>query len=171
MSKFVLIATDTAIETAIGKAKTQGATLQGAFHRIACSIVARMLESKDHNTCVRLTNAMIEALPGMARKNALRSWVEHFLGYTYNKETKAFVFVKREGFKVELADAIAAPFWDFKAEEEFKPIADWTKLIAGLVGRGLKDIEKLGENSKVNMEQLAILQKMVPTKSQQTKTH
>ena len=88
-----------------------------------------------------------------------------------NKEEKKFVFAKKKGFKADLKEAINNPFWEFKAEEEFKPIQDWTKLISGLVARGLKDLEKMGEQSKVNMEQLAILQKMVPTKSQQTKAH
>ena len=171
MTKLNLITTDAAIESAIGKAKTQGATLQASFHRIAVSIVARMLETKDHNTCVRLVNAMIEALPAMTRKNAMRSWVEEFTGYTFNKEDKAFVFAKKEGFKTDLRAAIATPFWDFKPEVDFAPIQDWTKLIAGLVGKALKDIEKMGGNSKVNIEQLAMLQKMVPTKSQQGKAN
>lgn len=171
MTKFAYIATDAGIETAIGKAKTQGATLQASFHRIAVSILMRMEKDSDHNTCVRLVNSMIEALPAMTRKNAMKTWVEKYMGYAYNKDDKAFVFAKVSGFKINVKAAVNEPFWDCDPEKDYQPISDWTKLVAGLVARGLKDLEKMGENSKVDMEQLAILQKLVPVKSAQTKAH
>ena len=137
-----------------------GQSWQAGVHRILCSIVGLQAKDSDHKTCLRLVNDVLKAMPEGSRSNAVKDWIHVYTGYYWNKEQKAFVFQKVTGFKLDLEAAIKEPFWLLTKEAEYQPIQDWTKLLKALVQKGLKDVEALGENSKVDVAQLKALAKL-----------
>ena len=148
------------ITKGIALSRKAGQSWQLGVHRLLCSVVSLQEKYKDHNTCVRLVNEIIEAMPEGSRKNAAKDWVHVYTGYYWNKEAKAFVFQKVAGFTLDLKAAIAEPFWQLTKEAEYQPIQDWSKLLKTLVQKGIKDITTMGEQSNVNTDQLKALAKL-----------
>lgn len=155
-----LFVTENEISKGIALSHKAGQTWQSGVHRILCSIVGLMAKDSDHKTCVRLVNEVIKAMPEGSRSNAVKDWVHVYTGYHWNKDEKAFVFQKVQGFKLDLEAAIKEPFWQLTKEAEYQPIQDWTKMLKTLVEKAKKDISKQGEDTKVDIEQLKVLAKM-----------
>lgn len=71
-----------------------------------------------HND-VTLAQKLVEALPGLARKNALRDWFLAFGNIRYDEEKR--VLRHASGKSVNETQAAATPFWEFKPEAEYVP--------------------------------------------------
>ena len=91
-------------------------------------------------------------MPGMSRKNALKSWVEAHAGFVWNTDENQFVYNSK---RTKIADddvrqGIDTPFWDFKPEPEYKPF-DLEKVLDAVIDRAdkrVKDGVKKSDNIK-----------------------
>lgn len=98
--------------------KVKGKALDKLTHQAAVSTAAHWFEHGDYTLCSRL----LAAMPKSSRRNALISW---FMAYTSlvkntDKATSAdhiLVSIKGDAKRWDEAEAIATPFWDFKAVE------------------------------------------------------
>jgi hypothetical protein len=94
-----------------------GQRLQTEMHKLACSVLHHLGETKD----IRYTLAFIQAMPEMARVNGLHAWFEAFGPIKFNtpeaiKDGAPAAICVKDG-KTKLGDAMAKPFWKFKAKE------------------------------------------------------
>jgi hypothetical protein len=81
---------------------------------------------------VTLAHKLVEALPGMARKNALLAWFMQFGKFGYDEDTRMLTFDKAASTR--LGAAMETPFWQYKPEPEFRPL-DLPQEIMRLIGR------------------------------------
>ena len=144
--------TDEMIHKAIASVLKRGVSLQKDIHVVACSILRVWNTSGDVSKAVSQTNALVEAMPGMSRKNALKSWVEAHAGFVWNTDENQFVYNAK---RTKIADddvrqGIDTPFWDFKPEPEYKPF-DLEKVLDAVIDRAdkrVKDGVKKSDNIK-----------------------
>lgn len=126
-----------------------GQSLQAEMHKLACSVLVHLGETSD----IRVTLRFLAAMPEMARGNALHAWFETFgpIKFATPEEIKngaaAARFVK--GGKVRLGDAMAKPFWKFKATEgkPYEPLVMDTYLDQQ-IKRLEKDAKETGADHK-----------------------
>lgn len=158
-----LIKTDAKIDEMIASIGNRGKTLQNDIHRTACSIIRRWHESGDVSVAVRQMNALLEAIPSMARANAFKAWVEAYATFVWNNEDKCFAYHKNRT-KISLEDAKAAiqtPFWEFKKEPEYKPM-NLDDMIAALVARAEKRrLDGLKDGDSVDAEKVKALKALL----------
>lgn len=85
--------------------------LQVDAHIIACSILAHVELHGD----IRMVNSLLAAVgkDSMLRMNSLRTWFETFGKIKFEKGNPCYV----SNAKTRLGDAMAKPFWKFKAME------------------------------------------------------
>jgi len=153
-TKISLITTDAKINDMIASISKRGKSVQNDIHRTACSIVRRWHESGDVSVSVRQMNALLAAVPSMARVNAFKAWVEAYATFVWDTDNSCFAYHNKRT-KIALDDAKAAcatPFWEFKKEPEYKPL-NLDDMIAALISRadkrrqdGLKEGDVLDEN-------------------------
>lgn len=98
-----------------------GASWQAESHRVACSIVALFGENNDVRIVMPLIDKLTAAMPEAMRLNSLKLWFEAHapIKFSTSDEIKAGApavqYVK--GGKFKLGDAMAKPYWKFKAQE------------------------------------------------------
>lgn len=98
-----------------------GASWQQESHRVACSIVALFGENNDVRIVMPLIDKLVAAMPEAMRLNSLKLWFEAHapIKFSTSEEIKAGTpavqYVK--GGKFKLGDAMAKPYWKFKAQE------------------------------------------------------
>jgi hypothetical protein len=127
---FKLISGMPNIDRAIAMLHTKGQKLQAECHVLACSVLAHVAEHGD----VRVVAKFLNAMPEAARVNALRAWFEHYGPVAFEKNQPAFV----KGKKSYIGDAMAMPFWKFKAEPEYQAV-DVVKMLQATVKKLEKD--------------------------------
>lgn len=132
-----LLASVKAIEAGIASIHTIGQTLQSQMHIVACSVLKHLGKNGD----VRLLMKLVEAMPDMSRKNSLILWFETFGPVQYDTKNKSFVYIKAQA--VKLGDAMAKPFWKFKANEgaPYEPL-DMAKYIDQQISKLEKDAKE-----------------------------
>lgn len=140
-----------AIDTAIKSISRRGKTLERDIHVAAVS----SLNHAELHGDITLAQKLVDAIPTMARKNALKDWFLAHGKFSYDMANKALTYNKN-GVTL-LQEAIETPFWVFKPEAEYKPF-DINTAVAQLVHRAEKAVEK-GE--KVPTQKLEALRKLV----------
>lgn len=123
-----------AIGAAIKSISTRGKTLERDIHVAAVSCLAHA----DKHGDITLAQKLVDAIPTLARKNALRDWFLAHGKFSYDMQNKALTFDKKA--KTQLEASIATPFWEFKPEAEYKPF-NMEAAIVSLVKRAEKAIE------------------------------
>lgn len=131
------------IPKAIKDIHSRGQSLQADMHQLACSVLSHLGKTKD----IRHTLAFLQAMPEMSRANSMRQWFEAYgpIRFPTAEEKKAgapeAMFVKDK--KTLLGDAMANPFWKFKATEgvAYEPV-DVAAQIKQLIARLEKDQTK-----------------------------
>lgn len=98
------------IDTAIAGIHSAGQSLQTQMHMVACSVIQHYAKHNDKRVVLKL----LQAMPEMARGNALREWMNAFGTFTVGDKDE---IIAAPGKKLKLADAIAKPFYKFKAKE------------------------------------------------------
>ena len=140
-----------AIDTAIKSINTRGKSLERDIHVAAVSCLVHA----DKHGDVTLAQKLVDAVPSLARKNALRDWFIAHGKFDYDMTNKALTFNKKGTTLTD--EAIATPFWEFKQEAEYKPF-NLEAAVLQLVKRAESAIEK-GE--KVPSDKLKQLQSLV----------
>ena len=148
------------ITAAIKSLHTRGDTLQLDIHRLLVAICTRWAASGDMRPVAGHINLLLakDKLGGV-RKNAIREWVETFMGLKLVEEgeNKGDFYAPKSlanGQHMNLKELTNNRWWEFKPEAEYKPIDDPRKLIAGLIAKMEKDVGKMGDESKVTPEMI-----------------
>lgn len=123
------------IDKAITSIATRGKKLENDIHKAAVSC----LNHADLHGDITLAIKLVQAVPTMARKNALQDWFLNFGKFGYDTANKVLTFDKKKVTMLE--DAIAVPFWEFKPEPEYKPF-DMQASIMAVINKAQKAIEK-----------------------------
>lgn len=98
-----------------------GASWQAESHRVACSIIALFGENNDVRIVMPLIEKLVASMPEAMRLNSLKLWFEAHapIKFSTTEQIKggapAVQYVK--GGKFLLGDAMAKPYWKFKAQE------------------------------------------------------
>lgn len=154
------------IDAAIPMLAKSVATLNTNVQKLIVSLLADFKKSGDKPTAVRRANEVVKALGKGMRANSLQGWFEQNAPMVYNKETKLLVAgctgmsPVKDHTKIDLAVSTAALWYDAVAEQEYKPLEDWTKMLTALVKRAKDDLKHQGTKSKVDLAQLAVLEGM-----------
>ena len=158
-----LYITDELIDKAIASVFKRGVSLQKDIHVVACSILRVWNTSGDVSKAVSQTNALVEAMPGMSRRNALKSWVEAHAGFVWNADENKFVYNAK---KTTIADSdvrqgIDVPFWDFKPEPPYKPF-DLDKTLDAVIDRANKRIKDgVKKEDNIKSDRLSALKTLI----------
>lgn len=152
-STFKMLDGAKAIDTAIKSINTRGKSLQRDIHVAAVSC----LNHADKHGDVTLAQKLVDAVPTLARKNALRDWFIAHGKFSYDATEKVLTFNKKG--TTQLEQAIAMPFWEFKQEAAYVPF-DIQAAILTLVKRAEKAVNN-GDN--VDKKTLAALTALTGT--------
>lgn len=159
------------IEAGIAAIAKRSATLMTDVQKIAVSILRDMKQHGDKPTAAKRANALCHALGAGMRANALRQWFEQLSPMVWNDKEKMLV----PGFSVtspvkdhadiNVETCIATP-WQLAdgGEKAYRPIDNWSAQLASLVKRAKEDIKAMGDKSKVDLKQLAMLESMAEGK-------
>lgn len=147
---FKIIDNAKAIDVAIKSIASRGKTLERDIHVAAVSC----LNHADKHGDVTLAQKLVDAVPSLVRKNALRDWFMAHGKFSYDMTEKTLKHNSKG--KTQLQVAIDTPFWEFKPEAEYKPL-DLQAAILQLVKRAEHAIEK-GE--KLPADKLEALRKL-----------
>jgi hypothetical protein len=151
--KLKLIKGTAAIDKAIQSIARRGRTLESDIHLTAVSC----LMHTDVHGDVTLADKLIDSIPTLARKNALRDWFLAMGKFRYDEETKKF---KHNKNKVTLEqEAMNKPFWEFKAESPYVPF-DIDAALQNLLKRATKAIK---DGDKVDEAKINALKSLVVT--------
>lgn len=141
----------------IGSIKTRGATLQRDMHTAAVSCLAHVAAHSD----VTLLQRFHDALPSVARTNALKTWALAMGPVRWdakaNEGKGAFRYNSKQALLIE--EALATPFFEFEKEAKFKPF-DLSAAIAALTKRAEAAADD--DRNIVPDETLAKLRALVP---------
>lgn len=140
---FALIGSLKEIEARIIGMHSTAQSLQTEMHVIACSALQRLGKHGD----IRIVLKMLNAMPEMARKNALIDWFTAFGPIAFTEENKVLSAMHVKDGKTKLADAMAKPFWKFKANEgaPYEPI-NFDTYISAQVKKLEKDAKETGRD-------------------------
>ena len=160
-TKLASVNDEAGITAAIKALHTRGDTLQLDVHRLLVAICTRWASSGDMRPVAGHINMLLDKdkLGGL-RKNAIREWVEVYMGLkpVEEGENKGQFYVPKllaKGQHLNLKELANNRWWEFKPEAEYKPIDDPRKLIASLIAKMEKDVGKMGGESKVTPEMIA----------------
>lgn len=102
--------------------KASAADLQFEMHVLACSVLVHLEKHRNLN----VLDHFLDAVPDMVRVNSLKMWFETFgtVSFTPAKEGEKPAWRFDAAKKVKLGDAMAKPFYKFKALEgaPYKPL-------------------------------------------------
>lgn len=120
--------------------------LQERAHRIACSVLAKVITDGDVRTVMKFVHCM----PEMVRVNGLRAWFEAHGPVKFvqdNDGNETIVHVKGDKANRKLGNGMAKPFYKFSANEG-KPYEaiDLVKLVEQTVKRLEKDAKETGRD-------------------------
>lgn len=154
------------ITSAIQSLHKTGETLQLNIHRVLVAIAVRWAASGDMRPVTGHINMLLQKDKlGGIRKNAIRAWVETYMGLKLVEEgdNKGEFYVPADlkaGKHMNIKELTNNRWWEFKPEPEYTPIADPIKLLKQLTGKMEKDRQQLGEESKVDPAMIEALKAM-----------
>lgn len=159
-TKLASVKDEAGITAAIKALHTRGESLQLDIHRLLVAICTRWAASGDMRPVAGHINMLLDkAKMGGVRKNAIREWVEIFMGLKLVEEgeNKNSFYVPKalaNGQHLNLKELANNRWWEFRPEADYQPI-DPSKLIKRLIAKMEKDIDKMGDESKVTPEMIA----------------
>jgi hypothetical protein len=120
--------TDTAeILKAVDDSTAKGRSYEKHLHLAACSCLNHLAEHGD----ITLLQRLITTLPKATRRNALIAWAEEFGSASFDEEAKVLRYDREKTSDIDAA--IDTPFWEYKAEGEYKPLNFTAELRALLI--------------------------------------
>lgn len=143
------------ISKAIVSLQTRGKKYESDLHIAAVSCLNHAGKHGD----ITLANRLLEAIPTLTRKNALKDWFIAFGKFKWDTETKALAFDKTKATLLE--EAIDMPFWTFKSEPEYKPF-DFNAAIHAILHKAEKAKQKGETLPDDKLEALAKLIEVTP---------
>ena len=144
-----LIEGESAIKKALESIKARGASLQRDIHTAACSVLAHVGKHKD----VRLVSKLLESMPDMSRKNAIKAWFESFGPVAWNEKGE---IMYQPATRMQLGAAMGKPFWSFKPEAAYVPL-EVSKAFDSFIKRLEKDSKETGRDHAKLISQLTNL--------------
>ena len=144
-----LLASAAEITKAIASIQKRGSTLQADIHVAAVSTLAHVEAHGD----ITLANRLLDALPGMARKNALADWFVAFGKFLPAEDDKNGMLVYGADKETLLSEATSTPFWEFKPEPKWVPF-DFDKAVTAILKRAATARKKGEELDEVRLAAL-----------------
>jgi hypothetical protein len=132
-----LYKTEAAIFAALKSIQNRGRTLQNDVHKAACSILEHIELHHDVTVVDKFIGTLINHLPKSYRINAMRDWLTAFGPVKFENNKPIYV----KGKPVDMAQALAEPFWKFSPEMPYQPV-DIAKMIDGLIKKLDKDSDE-----------------------------
>lgn len=154
--KFAFDMAGNTVESAISSIAKRSATLTRDVQFTAVSILHELVKHNDTGTAAKRANLLVAALGKGMRATSLQRWFESNAPFVFNKETKELVFGStaaspvRKVSDIDLVKCRDAAWQDAEPMQEYKPIADFGKLVLQLIKKAETDREKLGDASKVD---------------------
>ena len=130
-------------------------------HVLALSIINHIDLHGDTNNANDLVATMIQNTPKSMRVNALIDWFVAHGKLVWNVEMKQLAYAKHKTTKLQ--EGAGKPFWEFRAEPEYKPFDLDTQLIK-LVERATKKAENPHEGDNIPTTLLEKLIQIAPKK-------
>jgi uncharacterized protein (DUF1697 family) len=152
--KLKLITGNAKLLKAISDVALTGKKLETLIHTVAVSVIVHIEKHRE----VSLANKLIDAVPNLARKNALRDWFISFGKMTYDKETQGMMFNKAG--KTNEIEATQNPFWVFVPEKDYVPF-DLVSAVNELIKRAEAKANKANKLDKIPTTILTQLKKVV----------
>lgn len=155
--------TEKSIVSAIASAKEAGIALKNEHHKIAISILRKWC--KDGNAgfaAVQLTS-LNDAIGDAGRQSAFKKWVETFTLMTWENSENTFRYTSTtiDMDVCQEANLTKNRYWTMTPPSEYKSL-DWVKALETLIKKAEKDIEELGDKSKVSVAELDALKEVHP---------
>lgn len=150
---FKMIEGAKAIDTAIKSIATRGKKFEADIHQAAVSVLVHA----DKHGDITLAQKLIEAVPNLARKNALREWLMAFGKFGYDSENKTMTYNGKGSTLVE--EAIETPFWVFKPEKD-ETLFDLNAAIHNLIKRAENAAAKGAKVPAAQLNKLRTLDKV-----------
>jgi len=150
-----------AIDAALPMLEKRIANLVLDVQKIAVSILRDFKTHGDKPTAVRRANALVKALGKGIKHNQMLAWFECNSPMVYNQETKQLAASPvKDHSKIDAEGIVKALWYEAAPEAEYKPLEDWNKALNALIKRAKEDVAKMGDKSKVNKDQLHLLELM-----------
>lgn len=152
MSKSTTLAlynTAAEITKAIASIQKRGVTLQNDIHKTALSCLKHVEMHGD----ITLANRLLDAMPGMGRKNALADWFVAFGKFTASEDEKNGLLAYSSDKETMLSEATATPFWEFKPEPKWVPF-DFDKAVTAVLKKAETARKKGQELDEVRLASL-----------------
>ena len=145
-------------------------TIADNIQKMAVSILVAWQACGDRETAVKQANSLVNALGKGMRKASLQTWFikNSPVMIGEGEVSKGLLVFGVSGasavkdFKSIPVAGLALDLWvEAKKEQEVTPIQDWTKFINIVLNKAKKDLTTFGDKSKVNKEQLAVMERMI----------
>lgn len=166
------LATDEAIAAAIGSLHNRAESMQLDVHKVLVAICAKWNATKDKRGVAEHINLLLskDKLGGL-RTNAIREWVETFMGLMViaDGDDKGKFMVpadKKAGQHLQMDVLVNKRWWEFKPEAPYQPLdfdKQWdalakkarTRLAAGVKDEDNIDAGMIAAMNKARAEYLA----------------
>lgn len=159
------------IDANVKRIKATGKTFYALVHRTAVAIVVQSLPHSEggHLDCSKAA-ALIAALPGASRANALKAWFEHYSNIRFNGDNKVGLLKpadKDYNPSVNPIEANGTPYWELTPEPAVAgPLTDvdLDRMLQGIIKRiaTAKDEGRLAL-SPATVNSLGAVEKMAET--------
>lgn len=148
-------ADEAGFKKAIDSIHTRADTLALEIHKVLVAIAVQWEKTGDVRPVAGRVNYLLaKDKLTMARKNAIKAWVETYLGLTIVEEgDNKGEFYAKKGLShksLEIKELTNNRWWEFKPEPEYKPLASLESELEKLIKRCERDIKELGDGSKVD---------------------
>lgn len=151
---------DDSIVAAINSLHKRGDSLQLDIHRLLVAVCARWATSGDIRPAVKHINLLLhKGKLGGLRLNAIRQWVETYMGFTFIEEGDLKGTFKAGDMKangLNMKELTNNRWWEFKPEAPYKPM-DFDKMFLSLMNKAEKRAGSTTSEDNVDPGLLAAL--------------
>lgn len=137
--------------------RERGEGLQLDIHHYLYAVAYQFSATGDVRPAVKRVNSLLDDMPKGVRSNAIKAWVEKFLGFAIIEEGDnkgQFHANKAKGANVDTQAAKNARWWEFKPEPEYKGFnlnAEIMRVIA--MAEKANKIDDANKREKIDVDQ------------------
>lgn len=159
-AKLHLANSEDVITAAINSLHKRSESLQLDLHRTLVAICIRWGQTGDVRPAVKHINHILtKGKLGGVRTNAIRAWVETYMGFTFLEEGDdkgTFKAGKMKGSALNIKELTNNRWWEFKPEPGYKPM-DFDKMFLSLMSKAEKRSTEATDADNVDPGMLAAL--------------
>lgn len=147
-NKLALANSDDQFLAAIASIQRRGESVQLDIHLFLVAVATRWASTGDVRPAIKMVNKLIDALPSGIRSNAIKAWIETYLGFKWDQ---AGMFTPGDMKHADLSIKKLANirWWEFKPEPEYKPM-DFTAAVLTLIKKADDRVRKNDPRDAIN---------------------